>query len=233
MEFPIRINKYLAQKNYASRREADELVERGFVTINGAPATLGDMVNEGDDVNVIDHERAPYTYYAYYKPRGIVTIGAQGNETEITDATHFPVDVFPIGRLDKDSEGLIIMTNDGRITDPLLSPDHTHEKEYAVTVDRPITHQAMVKMRNGVRIDIGRKKYTTKKTRLRRTSKNSFDIILTEGKNRQIRKMCGAVGFKVIALKRFRIMDISLDDMKPGQYRDLGSDFGDRILKNT
>lgn len=226
----MRINKYLAHEGYASRRQADELISQGAVYINNKQASLGDMVHEGDDVRVTNTDQKERVYYAYYKPRGIVTIGAQEGEKEISDATQFPTDVFPIGRLDKDSEGLLIMTNDGRITDSLLSPEHTHEKEYSVTVDRPLTHAALVNLRNGVRIDVGRKKYRTKKTKVRRTSKTSFDIVLTEGKNRQIRKMCGAVGYKVIGLKRFRIMDITLDDMRPGQYKDLGKEFGESLL---
>ena len=219
MQYPIRLNRYLSLCNYATRRGADVLISGGKVFINGTKASLGDQVQEGDHVEVEGAEEKEYVYYAYYKPKGIVTIGAQNEEKEIADVSNFPEDVFPIGRLDKDSEGLIIMTNDGRITEELLSPDFYHEKEYQVTVDQTVSHQAFVKLRHGVRIDVGRKKYMTKPAKVRRISKNTFDIIITEGKKRQIRKMCGGVGYKVVKLKRFRIMDVELGNLKPGQFR--------------
>jgi 23S rRNA pseudouridine2604 synthase len=180
--YPLRLNRYLSLCNYATRRGADKLIDDGKVFINGKKARLGDQVNEGDHIEVAGGEKKDYVYYAYYKPKGIVTIGAQENEKEISDVAHFPEDVFPIGRLDKDSEGLIIMTNDGRITESLLDPSYEHEKEYQVTVDQPVSHQAFIKLRNGVRIDVGRKKYTTKPAQVRRVSKTMFDIIITEGK---------------------------------------------------
>lgn len=219
MQFPVRLNKYLAHMNYSTRRGADMLIEQGKVFINGKVATLGDKVHEKDSVKVTGETKKDYVYYAYYKPRGIVTIGAQQDEKEIADVAKFPEKVFPIGRLDKDSEGLIIMTNDGRITQELLDPDYDHEKEYQITVDRPITHQFLVGLKNGVRIDVGRKKYMTRPSLVKKNSKFSFDIVLTEGKNRQIRKMCGTLGFKVTKLKRFRIMNITLRGLKPGQFR--------------
>jgi 23S rRNA pseudouridine2604 synthase len=217
INFPIRINKYLAHKNYTTRRGADDLIEKGAVFINEKTAELGDYVRENDEVTVKGHQQKEFVYYAYYKPKGVVTVGAQDDQKEISDIGGFSDDIFPIGRLDKDSEGLIIMTNDGRITDFFLNPDQAHEKEYRVTVDRPLTHQAMVKLRDGVKIDVGRKKYTTKKAKVRKVDNTTLDIVITEGKNRQIRKMCGAVGYKVTKLKRFRIMDIELGGMKPGQ----------------
>ncbi|MCD8495036.1 MAG: rRNA pseudouridine synthase [Candidatus Pacebacteria bacterium] len=219
--YPIRINKYLNETHGMSRRSADTLIAAGKVLVNGTPATLGDMVNEDDEVTLVDHDHSHYVYYAYYKPKGVVTVNAEPGEKEIASIASFPQEVFPLGRLDKDSEGLIIMTNDGSITRAFTDPDQGIEKEYAVTLNRPLTHQALVRLRSGVRIDIGKKKYTTKKAPIRRTSKTSFDIILTEGKNRQIRKMCGAVGFQVVKLKRFRIKNIELGNMKPGQWRKL------------
>lgn len=218
-EFPMRINKYLAIKKYATRRGADKLIEDGLVTINGKLAKLGDKVEENDVVEVDEVTPEENAYLAYYKPRGIVTVGAQQGEREIADVFSPDVSLFPLGRLDKDSEGLIIMTNDGRITESLLAPENAHEKEYSVTTDRPLTHTMLTQLKSGVRIDIGRKRYKTKPAKVRRTSKNSFDIVLTEGKNRQIRKMTGAVGAKVTNLTRIRIMNIELGNLKPGQYR--------------
>ena len=219
----VRINKYLADNNYCSRREADTLIKRGLVLINGAPASLGDYVHTTDTVEVPEREQAPRVYYAYYKPTGIVTVGAQDGEKEIAHRAKFPTKVFPIGRLDKDSEGLIIMTNDGRITDKLLSPKSRHEKEYSVTVARPITHAFLVGMREGQRIGRVEKipNYKTRPTKIRRTSKLSFDVVLTEGKNRQIRKMVGALGNSVDTLKRFRILNITLGALKAGQWKEI------------
>jgi len=218
-----RINKYLADNNYCSRREADQLIKAGNVLINGKKAHLGDKVGSDDTVEVPKRSHMPRVYYAYYKPAGIVTVGAQEGEKEIADRARFPIPVFPLGRLDKDSEGLLIMTNDGRITEPLLHPSARHEKEYSVTVARPITHVFLVGMREGQRIGRVDKipNYKTRPTKIRRTSKLSFDIVLTEGKNRQIRKMVGALGNNVLTLKRFRIINITLGNLKAGQWREI------------
>lgn len=216
-KFPIRINKYLALKNYSTRRGADELISLGKVTINGRKANLGDKVEEGDSVEVKGLKDKKYVYYAYYKPAGIVTTGNKSEGERIEDVTNFTEKVFPVGRLDKESEGLIILTNDGRITEKLLSPEAGHEKEYLVTVDRPITHEFLVKMSN--KVDIGIHK--TKKSKVRRIDKDTFEIILSEGKNRQIRRMCGVLGFGVKKLKRFRIMDIMIGKLRPNKYREL------------
>ena len=218
-EWPMRINKYLAHKNYATRRGADTLISAGKVFLNGKKATLGDQVNENDEVTLKDFKAADYVYYAYYKPSDVVTLSATQNEKSIGDVVEFPEKVFPLGRLDKDSEGLLIMTNDGRLTDKLLNPANDHEKEYYVEVDRPITHEFLVKMSQ--KIDIGI--HVTKKSKVRRADKNSFDIILSEGKNRQIRRMCGVLGFGVKKLKRFRIMNIALGKLKPNQFRKLST----------
>lgn len=220
---PTRLNKYLAEQNYASRRGADELIESGKVFINGKRAGLGDKVEPSDKVEVKGMQAKESEYFAYYKPKGVVTIGAQGEEKEIKDITDLSRDIFPLGRLDKDSEGLIIMTNDGRITDALLSPTSKHEKEYTVTVDKPVSHQLLVRLSQGVQIGKAgmTRNYKTKKTEVRRVDKESFDIILREGKNRQIRRMCGAVGFQVNKLKRFRIINVRLGKLKPNTYKKL------------
>ncbi len=213
--FPMRINKYLAHKNYATRRGADTLISAGKVYINGKKAVLGDIVTEADKVTLKGHEAVEYAYYAYYKPVGILSVGGKEEGESIEDRAKFPERVFPLGRLDKDSEGLLLMTNDGRLTDKLLNPENDHEKEYLVQVLPDVTHQFLVKMGHGVNIG----DYTTKKAKIRRETKNSFAIILTEGKNRQIRKMCGALGHKVVKLKRIRIMNIELGKLKPNQFR--------------
>lgn len=214
-QFPMRINKYLAHKNYATRRGADTLIASGKVLINGKKAVLGDQVKETDKVTLVGMKEAEYAYYAYYKPTGVSTIGGPTEEKSISDVIAFPEHVFPLGRLDKDSEGLILMTNDGRLTDKLLNPANDHDKEYLVTLEEEITHAFLVKMNLGVKIG----NYKTKKTKIRRVDKHSFEIILTEGKNRQIRRMCGNLGFKVKYLKRIRVMNILLGKLKPNQFR--------------
>ncbi len=215
MEFPIRINKYLSQNGYASRRRADELITEGRVFINGKVAELGSKVGENDKVTVDGIEKEEFTYIAYFKPTGIVTVGAQEGEREIKDVLKVSDKIFPVGRLDKPSHGLIIMTNDGRVTQRLLHPDKKFEKEYAVIVDKPITHTFLTQMATGVDIKGSR----TSPTKIRRTSKNSFDIVLTEGKNRQIRRMCTALGYEVRDLQRFRVGNILLGKLKAGSYR--------------
>lgn len=212
----MRINKYLAHKNYATRRGADVLVSEGKVYINGKKAVLGDTVNETDEVTLKDFIGKDYVYYSYYKPAGVATL-ATGEEKSIKDVANFPEKVFPLGRLDKESEGLLIMTNDGRLTDRLLNPKFDHEKEYYVEVDRPLTHEFLVKMSN--KMDIGIHK--TKKAKVRRAGNSAFEIILGEGKNRQIRRMCGVLGFGVKKLKRFRVMNVLLGRLKPNQYKKL------------
>lgn len=214
-----RINKYLADKNYATRRGADALVSAGKVFINGKKAVLGDKVEEGDKVTVAGFESPKYVYYAYYKPAGVATLSSGKGEKAIADVAKFPEKVFPLGRLDKDSEGLLIMTNDGRLTDKLLNPKFEHEKEYLVEVDRPITHQFLVKMSHKVDIGIGK----TKESKIRKKSNNTFEIILSEGKNRQIRRMCGVFGYGVRRLVRFRVMNILLGRLKPNQFKKLST----------
>ncbi len=217
----MRINKYLADKQYASRRGADTLITDGRVFINGEVAKLGDQVSEKDTVVVKGMERGEPVYYAYYKPRGIVTMGAQDGEKEIKDVTTFPETVYPLGRLDKESEGLLLFTNDGRLTDALLRPESEHEKEYEVTVDKDITSTFVHSMHKGVPIGaVGKtKNYITKQTLIRKKDAHTFDVVLIEGKNRQIRRMCRALGYEVEKLKRFRVINIELGNLKAGEYR--------------
>ena len=218
-----RINKWLADHQYASRREADALIEKGAVYLNGKKAKLGDKVEEGDKVDVRGKVAEVKAYYAFNKPIGVVTVNAQKGEKEILDTIKFPETVYPVGRLDKDTEGLIIFTNDGRLTTALLDPKEKQEKEYSVTVDKAITHQFLVRMAHGVDIGVVGKSrhYKTKKAKIRKTGPKAFDVVITEGKNRQIRRMCGALGYKVLRLRRFRIQNIQLGSLKKGQYRKL------------
>ncbi len=230
MDFPQRINKYLALNNYSTRRGADELIQKGYVLINGKVAKLGDQVYEGDEVKVNKKGiKTDYVYYAYNKAIGIST-NPDVKTKDILKVTKFKEKVFPIGRLDKDSHGLIIMTNDGRVTDRLLSPSYIHEKEYVVKVEPNFTDKFVELMSNGVRFD----KYTSKKCQVWRKgqSKNIFHIILTEGKKRQIRRMCESLHHKVIDLKRIRVMNILLGNIKEGEYKKIEGKELDTLLKS-
>jgi 23S rRNA pseudouridine2604 synthase len=177
-------------------------------------AKLGDQVSEDDKV-VVDNKK-DYFYYAFNKPAGVVTHSPQRGEKGILDIVKFPERVFPIGRLDKDSWGLIIFTNDGRVTEKILSPDFKHEKEYEVIVNRPIDQEFVKRMAAGVILDDG---YKTKKCQIERKGKQSFSIILTEGKKRQIRRMCAALGYQVTDLCRVRVINIELGNLKSQRYR--------------
>lgn len=227
-QYPVRINKYLSLKNYATRSGADELIKKGVVFINDKKAVLGDKVMEIDKVVVKDKNlNKNYVYYAYNKQVGIST-NKDSKAKDILTVTKFSIKVFPIGRLDKDSHGLIIMTNDGRITDRLLSPKYFHEKEYAVKVEPNISDKFLELMAGGIRFD----GIITKKCLTKRKSKDSFYITLTEGKKRQIRRMCEALHHKVIDLKRIRIMNIKLDKIKEGEYREIKGDELNIFLKS-
>ena len=215
MLFPIRINKYLADKKIASRREADLLIKNGKITINGKKAELGEMVQEADKVEV-EGDLKKLVYLAFNKPVGIITHSPQDGEISIADILKFDTKVFPLGRLDKDSHGLIILTNDGRMTDRLLNPMFEHEKEYEVQVAEPITENFIKQMENGVKLDGG---YITQKCKLKKLDDNLFSIILTEGKKRQIRRMCTSLGYEVRDLKRVRVMNIDLGNLKEGRHR--------------
>jgi 23S rRNA pseudouridine2604 synthase len=218
-EFPIRINKYLATRGDSTRRGADILVEDRKVTINGRLAKLGDKVNEGDKVIVKGVDKKEYLYYAYYKPRGMITHSPQNDEESIEEAIRgkLPDGLFPIGRLDMDSHGLIILTNDGRITEKLLSPERYHEKEYIVTVDKPTTASFLKNMERGVDIE----GYKTKPAKVREAGSCKIDIVITEGKKHQLRRMCASLGFTVKDIKRIRIMNIKLDTLNPRSFRQI------------
>ena len=228
--YPIRINKYLALQNYATRVGADELIKKGLVSINGRKAVLGDKVNEGDEVVVKSKGiHKDFVYYAYNKNTDVST-NPDTTSKDILQVTRFPVRVFPVGRLDKDSHGLIIMTNDGRVTDRLLSPRFVHEKEYVVKVDKSFSDTFITLMGNGVHFD----GFISKKCKVFRKpkSKDTFHIVLTEGKKRQIRRMCEALHHNVIDLKRIRIMNVELGKLPLGEFREIKGEELNEFLKS-
>jgi len=226
----LRINKFISETGYCSRREADKLVAEGRVTINGVTAELGSQAELGDDVRVNGKKigkQSKHVYIALNKPVGITSTTEPHIKGNIVHFVNHPERIFPIGRLDKDSEGLILLTNDGDVVNPILRSEGRHEKEYVVTVDKAITPSFLKGMSEGVHI-LGSK---TLPCKLKQIGPRTFHIILTEGKNRQIRRMCEAFGYHVIKLKRIRIMNILLDDLPKGKWRNLTED-EKRILFN-
>ncbi len=217
----VRINKFLSEAGYCSRRAADKLIDQGRVRINGQVPEMGTKVQEGDEVSVdgevVGTKRDPLVYLAFNKPVGIVcTTDTRVEKDNIVDFINYPIRIFPIGRLDKPSEGLIFLTNDGDIVNKILRARNNHEKEYIVRVNRPITPDFIRKMSNGVPI----LDTVTRKCFVEQTGSHEFRIILTQGLNRQIRRMSEYLGYRVRKLKRVRIMNIELD-VPVGQYRDL------------
>lgn len=227
----MRINKFISETGFCSRREVDKLVEAGRITINGKPAELGSQVEEGDDVRVDGKpisSRKQGVYIALNKPVGITSTTEQHVRGNIVDFVGHKERIFPIGRLDKDSEGLILLTNDGDIVNKILRAENNHEKEYIVTVDKPITPMFLQGMASGVRI-LGT---MTKPCQVFKQEEKVFRIILTQGLNRQIRRMCSAFGYEVRRLKRVRIMNIRLGGLAVGRWRDLTSQEMDELLKS-
>ncbi|AFU69757.1 ribosomal large subunit pseudouridine synthase F RluF [Psychroflexus torquis ATCC 700755] len=217
----IRINKYLSQAGFCSRREADKLMEQGRVTINGEYIEMGTKVNSGDKVYVdgklVEKETEEKVYLAVYKPKGVVcTTNSKVEKNNIVDFVDYPTRIFPIGRLDKMSEGLILMTNDGEIVNHILRARHFHDKEYLVTVNKTITDDFIEKMRKGVPI----LDTMSRRCEVEKLGDRSFKIVLTQGLNRQIRRMCEALDYRVRTLKRTRIKNITLD-VEKGNYRNL------------
>jgi 23S rRNA pseudouridine2604 synthase len=214
--YPMRINKYLAHEGIATRRAADELVVRGKVFINGRVAVLGDKIQKGDKVE-LRGKTSPkkLLYFAYNKPIGVITHSPQLGEEDIKGSASLPKDVFPVGRLDKDSSGLIILTNDGRVTDRLLAPEYEHDKEYRVRTGEALRDSFAKTMEAGVDIE----GYLTRKCSVRKTGPKSFTITLTEGKKHQIRRMVAALHNTVVELVRTRILNIRLDTLASGASR--------------
>ena len=216
-----RINKYLSESGYCSRRAADKLIEASRVAINGTPAVMGSRVSSTDHVSVDGKPVRPpqedFVYLAFHKPVGIVcTTDTRREKNNIIEFINYPKRIFPIGRLDKASEGLIFLTNEGDIVNRILRARNHHEKEYVVDVDRPITPAFIRKMSAGVRI-LGE---TTRPCRVERMASHTFRIVLTQGLNRQIRRMSEALGYNVVRLQRVRIMNVTLD-LPVGEWRDL------------
>jgi 23S rRNA pseudouridine2604 synthase len=215
-----RINKFLSETGYCSRREADKLLDEGRITINGIVPEMGTKVSPNDEVRVdgklVREKTEKPVYLAFNKPVGIECTTNLDVRNNIVDYINYPKRIFPIGRLDKASEGLIFMTNDGDIVNKILRARNNHEKEYIVTVNKPITDRFIDRMGNGIPI----LETITKKCKVEQVSKTVFRIILTQGLNRQIRRMCEYLGYDVTALKRTRIINISLD-ITVGRHRDL------------
>lgn len=216
--FPIRINRYLYLKNYCSRRQADILIEKGLIKINGNTAIIGQKVEQGDLVTVANSVKnldKKYQYYIFNKPLGVVSHNPQRGEKSVTDFFPPNLKLAPIGRLDKNSTGLMLLTDDGRITDKMLNPKYFHEKEYEVRVEKDLKESFKRKMEKGVNIE----GYKTKPAKVKITGPKTFKIILTEGKKHQIRRMCANLGYTVISLKRIRILNLKATGLKPGEKR--------------
>lgn len=217
-----RLNKFLADSGYCSRREADRLIEEGRVTVDGRTGVLGDKILPGMTVKVNGKAltgQGEKVYLLLNKPAGIVCTADSREPMNVVDYLDYPVRVYPVGRLDKDSEGLLLMTSDGDIVNRLLRAAGGHEKEYEVMVDRAVTPDFLEKMAAGVPI----LDTVTLPCKIRRTGEKSFNIILVQGLNRQIRRMCEALGYRVTYLRRIRIMNLRLGKMQPGQWRELTS----------
>ena len=219
----MRLNKFISESGATSRRGADAAIAEGRVRVNGVAATLGTQVEAGDAVELDGRPVAPrneFTYIALNKPVGVTCTTERHVEGNIIDFVNHPQRIFPVGRLDKDSEGLIVLTNNGDIVNELLRVENHHEKEYVVTVDRPVTDDFLRGMAHGVDILETR----TLPCAVRRIGRNVFGIILTQGLNRQIRRMCAAFEYRVWRLQRVRINTLRLDGLAPGQWRDLRMD---------
>lgn len=226
----IRLNKFLSDAGICSRRQADIFIEDGLVTVDGEVAVPGTKVTRnqtvcfnGKPVEIIEE----LELIAFNKPRGIVCTAQKREKDNIIDFIDYHTKIYPIGRLDKDSEGLILLTNDGEISNRIQKARYYHEKEYIVTVDKPVTIEFLYGMRNGVPI----LDTVTRKCKVKKLSKNQFSIILTQGLNRQIRRMCEHFGYRVLNLKRVRIMDIELGKLKTGTYRKLSRSEVNKLKK--
>ena len=228
----IRLNKYIASSGLCSRREADTLIENGKVTINGVIAIQGTKVNEGDVVEVNGRAIIPdddMIYIAFNKPLGITCTTDRRDPSNIIDYIDFGERIFPVGRLDKNSSGLILLTNDGSIVNKLLRAENGHEKEYLVTVNRPYDKAFIQSMESGVPV-LGQ---LTLPCKLKPSGDKTFRIILHQGLNRQIRRMCEYLGYKVTRLKRIRFMNIQLGDLETGKWRYLTAEEKKELLRNV
>lgn len=229
--YPMRINKYLAHKGLATRTGVDELIKSSKILINGRLAKLGDKVMETDKVEVRGVHNKKFFYLAYNKPKGIVSTNPQGDEKDIMHTLKIDVKkyagAFPVGRIDKESHGLMLLTNDGRITDRLLNPIYKHEKEYVVKVDRDYTPGFVRNMQNGILLD----EEMTKPSIIKKINENIFSITLTEGRNRQIRRMTEKLGYTVRDLQRIRVQNINLDKLGENSFREISGEEKNEFLK--
>ncbi|MDY3795127.1 MAG: 23S rRNA pseudouridine(2604) synthase RluF [Agathobacter sp.] len=217
----IRINKYLSEAGVCSRREADRQVEMGNVTIDGRVAVTGDRVREGQIVCVNGKKisKEEMILIAFNKPVGIVCTAEKREKDNVIDYINYPKRIYPVGRLDKDSEGLLLLTNNGDIVNKMMRAGNKHEKEYIVTVNKPISDSFIRGLSGGVPlVELG---VTTRKCHVKKLSSRQFKIILTQGYNRQIRRMCEYFGYRVVQLRRVRIMNIELGDLETGHYRNV------------
>ncbi|UOF91974.1 23S rRNA pseudouridine(2604) synthase RluF [Fodinisporobacter ferrooxydans] len=227
----LRLNRYISESGKTSRRGADKLISEGKVTINGKTAKIGSQVEHGDDVRISGNPirvANNYVYIALNKPVGITSTTEKHVKGNIIDFVNHPLRIFHIGRLDKDSDGLILLTNDGDIVNEILRAENKHEKEYIVTVDKPITPEFLKRMAAGVRI-LGT---TTLPCKVVQLSKYVFQITLIQGLNRQIRRMCEALGYEVYRLQRIRIMNIHLGNLPLGKWRDLSKKELNQLFKD-
>lgn len=220
----MRLNKFLSESGAWSRREADALIADGRVTVNGRPASIGQQTNDGDDVRVdgdpvgAARKKERPVYIALNKPAGVICTTERAVAGNIVDFVDHPERVFPIGRLDKESEGLILLTNDGDLVNQVLRVENAHDKEYLVAVDRQVTDDFVQRMARGVRLH---PEGTTRPCKVEKIGARAFRIVLTQGLNRQIRRMCEELGYEVLALQRVRIMHIQLGSLKVGRWRNL------------
>jgi 23S rRNA pseudouridine2604 synthase len=218
----VRINKFLSEAGVCSRREADRKIEAGQVTIDGTVASPGDRVLAGQEV-LVDGVRVQKeekrVLLALYKPAGIVCTAEKREKNNVIDFLHYPMRVYPVGRLDKESEGLLLLTNNGDIVNKMMRAGNYHEKEYIVTVNKPVSEPFLRGMAGGVPlVELGA---TTRKCRVEKIASRKFRIVLTQGLNRQIRRMCEYFGYRVEKLVRVRVMNIELGDLAPGAYREV------------
>ena len=215
----MRLNKYLSDAGVCSRREADRLVEEGKILVDGVQATLGMQVTAEQEILVngkkVEREEKK-TLLVFHKPRGVECTTSPKVKNNVISYIGYPIRVYYVGRLDKDSEGLLLLTNEGELVNKIMRAGNCHEKEYVVTVDKPITREFIQKMKNGVPV-LGT---VTRKCQVFQTGKRTFQIILTQGMNRQIRRMCEYLGYRVKRLKRVRVMNICLGDLPVGKYRE-------------
>lgn len=231
----IRLNKYLAQCGVCSRREADRLIEQGSVLVNSRPAAMGQTVTPEDEISVNGRlltGRDRHVVLAYYKPIGVTCTEKDIHaEKKITDMIDYPVRVTYAGRLDKDSEGLILLTNDGDLINAMMRGSNQHEKEYVVKVNKEITEDFISRMAEGIYLK--ELNITTRRCSISQIGKYTFQIVLTQGVNRQIRRMCAALGYQVHALKRIRVMNIRLGELKYGTYRKVTGAELEQLYRNA